>query len=81
MAKATTKKHVGVMMTGTAVAKFIVRKDFRSRTLSTDYVKGQSYTLREGNVKLADKLKEWQADEKVQIIPVIPGHQLLEGLA
>ena len=48
--------------TGTVISTFIPTQDFFCKTMQSQYVKGSTYYLREGNDKLATKVNEWLKD-------------------
>lgn len=66
-----------------AVAVFMAVEDFFSPEFQSGYVKGLTYTLREGNKKLGDCLTKWLEEGKVVLVdtakPAVAGEAKVSG--
>jgi len=51
---------------GKVIATFTPTKNFHSEEFASDYIKGMSYNIREGNDKLAALVEQWRKDGLVE---------------
>ncbi len=55
------------MMSMKVKYKFTALEDFWAPEVATQYIQGQTYSVREGNVKLHELVKTWQGQSKVEV--------------